>query len=383
MRSPPRLALLHGSRGLSLKMMKWRTKITDLHAYVPGKTIDEVKKQYRLDSIVKLASNENPFGYSPKVDEALKNFQPAFTRYPDGHAAQLRQKMAAHLGVDPTELIFTNGTDELIQIVSRSLLEPGKNTVMAAPTFSQYKHNAIIEGAEVREVPLKDGRHDLEAMLGQIDENTAVVWICSPNNPTGTYTTEQELTAFLDRVPEDVLVFIDEAYSEYVVAKDYEQALVFFRRYHHLIVSRTFSKIYGLAGLRVGYGIADRTIIQKLEPVRPPFNTNVLGQLAAQAALEDQTFIQSCRDKNRQGLERFYAFCRRNSLAFYPSQANFILIDFQCDSEEVCRFLLGRGYIVRSGEALGMPGTVRVTIGSEEQNRGVLEAIGAFLESRK
>ncbi|GER66019.1 histidinol-phosphate aminotransferase [Weizmannia acidilactici] len=360
--------------------MKWRTQITDLEAYVPGKTIDEVKKQFGLDSIVKLASNENPFGYSPKVDEVLKNFHASFTLYPDGYATRLREEMAAFLGVSEKQLIFANGTDELIQIVSRSLLEPGKNTVMAAPTFSQYRHNAVIEGAEVREVPLKGGRHDLDAMLEQIDENTAIVWICSPNNPTGTYTTEKELTAFLDRVPEEVLVFLDEAYGEYVVADDYYDSLQLFRKYSNLIVSRTFSKIYGLASFRVGYGIANEAVIRGLEPVRPPFNTNVLGQMAAMAAIKDQDFIRECREKNRRGLQQFYDFCGRAGLFYYPSQTNFILIDFKCDSDKVFQFLLRHGYIVRSGKPLGFPTSVRVTVGTEEQNNGVIQKMGAFLK---
>jgi histidinol-phosphate aminotransferase len=328
-----------------------------------------------------MASNENPFGYSPKVDERLASIHRSYTLYPDGYATSLREEAANFLGVDEKQLIFTNGTDELIQIISRALLEPGKNTVMAVPTFSQYRHNAVIEGAEIREVPLRDGKHDLDGMLAQIDENTAVVWVCSPNNPTGTYTSEKEITAFLDQVPEEVLVVLDEAYGDYVVAADYYDALELYRKYSNLIVTRTFSKIYGLASFRVGYGIANEAIIRGLEPVRPPFNTNVLGQMVAAEALRDQEFVRKCRKKNRRGLQQFYDLCNRAGLGYYPSQANFILIHFHCDADRVCQFLMKKGFIVRSGRPLGFPESIRVTVGSEEQNKDVIHAMEMFLET--
>ncbi|MGG4036790.1 histidinol-phosphate transaminase [Heyndrickxia ginsengihumi] len=362
--------------------MKWKNQITDLEAYKPGKTIDEVKKRFGLDSIVKLASNENPFGYSPKVDALLEQFDGSYTLYPDGYATYLREEVAAFLNVDEKQLIFTNGTDELIQIISRALLEEGKNTVMATPTFSQYRHNAVVDGAEVREIPLNNGDHDLEAMLAAIDEHTAVVWVCSPNNPTGTYIPKEPLEAFLNKVPKDVLVVLDEAYAEYVVAFDYYDSTALIRQYSNLIVTRTFSKIYGLASFRVGYGIANEAIIQALEPVRPPFNTNVLGQFVAKEAIKDQAFIKECREKNREGLKQFYAFCEKNGLHYYPSQTNFILIDFQCDSDEVFEYVMSRGYIIRSGKALGFPTSVRITVGTHDQNIGVIAAMEDFLQNK-
>ncbi|MBB6444695.1 histidinol-phosphate transaminase [Bacillus benzoevorans] len=362
--------------------MKWKEQILDLPPYKPGKHMDAVKREYGLEKIVKLASNENPFGCSPSVREALsKN---GFERYPDGYATVIRSELAQFLQVEENQLIFGNGADNLIQIISRSLLFPGRNTVMASPSFSQYKHNAVIEGAEAREIPLlEDGQHDLDSMIAAIDANTAVVWVCSPNNPTGNHIPNDKLTAFIDKVPEDVLVVIDEAYHDYVVADDYHHSLELLKKYKNLIVLRTFSKIYGIAALRVGYGIAQADTIHALEPVREPFNVSTLAQIAAVAALHDQDYVKDCREKNRKGMAQFEAFCTSNQLNFFPSQANFILIDFGTSGDEVFQYLIERGYIVRSGNALGFPTSVRVTVGSKEENSELIEIMEQYLQEKK
>jgi histidinol-phosphate aminotransferase len=360
--------------------MKWKKQLLDLTPYQPGKSIEDVKKQYGLEKIVKLASNENPFGCSEEAAKALQKSSGIFAKYPDGYAGELRSTLASHLGTDPGQLIFGNGSDEVIQIISRALLGPGRNTIMAAPTFPQYKHNAVIEGAEAREIPLVDGAHDLEAMLGAVDEGTSIIWLCSPNNPTGIYINENKLISFLERVPEDILVVLDEAYCEYAVADDYYHAVSLLERFSNLIVLRTFSKIYGLASLRIGYGIAGENIIRALEPAREPFNVNTFAQMAAAEAIRDQKYVEDCRNRNREGLEQFYAFCDQAGLDYYPSQGNFILIDFKRDANEVFQYLLEKGYIVRSGAGLGCPQSIRVTIGSKEQNEEIMELIGQFLE---
>jgi histidinol-phosphate aminotransferase len=253
---------------------------------------------------------------------------------------------------------------------------------MATPTFSQYRHNAILDGAEVREVPLVNGEHDLMAMLDQVDEQTTVVWICNPNNPTGTYTPEKKLRNFLEQISKDILVVLDEAYFEYVVAEDFYGSIDLVKNYNNVIVTRTFSKIYGLASFRVGYGIASPDIINALEPARPPFNTNVLGQIAAAAAIQDQDFVEECRTKTREALEKFYAFCEDKGLNYYPSQTNFILIDFERDGDEVFQYLLTKGFIVRSGKALGAPTNVRITVGTEQQNDDLIAAMTEFIEKQ-
>ncbi|MGE6258834.1 histidinol-phosphate transaminase [Heyndrickxia sporothermodurans] len=361
--------------------MKWNSQILNLHSYQPGKSIEEVKKEFNLEIIYKLASNENPYGYSSKVKKVIdEEGTSTFSYYPDGYASELRAEMAKFLGIKQTQLIFSNGTDELLHIISKALLSPTKNTIMAAPTFSQYKHNAILEGAEIREVPLINGEHDLEKMLHQMDDQTAVVWLCSPNNPTGTYIADAKLRDFLRKVSKEVLIVLDEAYFEYVKTDDYYNALSLVQEYPNLIVTRTFSKIYGLASFRIGYGIAQEAIIKALEPVRQPFNTNIIAQKAAIEALKDQEFVAKCAKVNREEMQRFYDFCQKNNLEYYPSQGNFILIDFQCDGDKVFSFLLSKGYIVRSGKQLGFPTGIRVTIGTNEQNTGVMNAMEAFLE---
>jgi histidinol-phosphate aminotransferase len=360
--------------------MKWKEQLLSLAPYKPGRPIESVKKEYGLDNVVKLASNENPFGTSQKVVAALQTALSSFAIYPDGYATNLRTAVAEFLKLDEEQLIFGNGADNLIQIVSRAFLLPGKNTVMANPSFSQYKHNAIIDGAEIREVPLVDGEHDLDAMLQAIDENTAVVWVCSPNNPTGVHISKEKITSFLEKVPKETLVVIDDAYHDYVVADDFYEAVDFVKDYNNLIVLRTFSKIYGIASLRVGYGVAHQDIIRVLEPAREPFNVNTLGQIAAVAALADQDYVNECRRKNREGMAQFEQFCEENGLHYFPSQANFILIDFGTSGDEVFQYLLKKGYIIRSGNALGYASSVRVTVGSKEENDGVIEAMKQYLQ---
>ncbi|MEC3609012.1 histidinol-phosphate transaminase [Bacillus glycinifermentans] len=360
--------------------MQIKEQLKQLKPYQPGKPIEEVKKEFNLDQVVKLASNENPFGCSEAAKEALQTEVQQMALYPDGYSAALRTKLAGHLGVSETNIILGNGTDEVIQILSRSLLDAGTNTVMANPTFSQYKHNAVIEGAQVREVGLvEDGCHDLDAMLEAIDDKTKIVWVCSPNNPTGTYEPEQKLIGFLEKVPEHVLVVVDEAYYEYVTAEDYPETIPLLKRFPNLMILRTFSKAYGLAALRVGYGIASEELVRSIEPARQPFNTNRLGQAAALAALGDQAFIEECVRKNREGLKQYYDFCNEHGLDYYSSQTNFVLIDLKRDADELFQALLEKGYITRSGNALGFPGHLRVSVGTKEQNEGFLKTLAGIL----
>ncbi|WP_223702036.1 histidinol-phosphate transaminase [Sutcliffiella deserti] len=358
--------------------MDIKKQLLSLTPYQPGKTMEEVKRELGLDKIIKLASNENPFGCSKNVTNAILLQMEKAAAYPDGYARQLRTTLASHLDVSEQQLIFGNGSDEVIQIVCRALLDSGKNTIMATPTFPQYKHNAIIEGAEVREVPLKDGYHQLQQMLDQIDGNTAIVWLCSPNNPTGTYINELKLSDFLQKVPATCLVVLDEAYYEYVTAEDYPDTLKLLDSYPNLLITRTFSKAYGLASFRIGYGVANEELINRIEPVREPFNTNSIAQVAATAGVLDQEFIKECVQKNKEGLDQFYSFCQEMNLAYYPSEGNFILIDFKTDADIVFHYLLTKGYIVRSGKALGFPTSLRITIGKQDQNEEIISLLKEY-----
>ncbi|RSL33453.1 histidinol-phosphate transaminase [Salibacterium salarium] len=359
--------------------MKVKQQLLGMKPYKPGKPMEEVKRELGLTEVYKMASNENPYGASPSVQVAIKEMAEQPQIYPDGYASDIRAAVARHLNVLPSQLIFGAGSDEVILMLCRAFLTPDTNTVMASPTFSQYKHNAVIEGAEIREVPLKNGEHDLSAMLDQIDENTRIVWVCNPNNPSGTYTTQEEFEAFIKQVPEDVLVVSDEAYIEYVTAEDFPNTLSQLEKYPNLMVLRTFSKAYGLASLRIGYGVASEDLISMLDPVRPPFNTTTMAQYAAKAALDDQEYIEDCRQRNRKGLDEFERFCEERGFTYLPSQTNFLLMDTGVPGDEMFDALLRKGVIVRSGEALGFPHSIRVTVGTEDENQNFLKAIDECL----
>ncbi|AQY50786.1 histidinol-phosphate aminotransferase [Listeria weihenstephanensis FSL R9-0317] len=353
--------------------MKWKKELVGLHSYKPGKREEQVMAELGLTEITKLSSNENPHGVSKKVTDYMANSDVNFEIYPDGWATDLREQLAAHHGVKEEELVFTSGVDELIALLARTLLSPATSTVMPAPTFPQYRQNARIEGAEVREVALSaNGDHDLDGMLAAMDATTSIVWLCNPNNPTGNYIALTEIIAFLRQVPTDVLVVLDEAYIEYVSPQpDTHTALIY--EFENLIITRTFSKIYGLASSRVGYGIANAAIISQINIVRPPFNTTTMGQKLAQIALSDQAFIDACRAENAAGREQYQAFADKNEAVFvYPSQGNFVLVDIGLPADDVFSYLEKNGYIVRSGSALGFPTAVRITVGKQAENEAVI-----------
>nr|WP_225941926.1 histidinol-phosphate transaminase [Sporosarcina limicola] len=350
--------------------------------YIPGKSIDEVKRLYGLEDVVKLASNENPYGCAPSVKEFLSSTAFQQELYPDGYANGLRKKLAEKHGVDESTLLFGNGSDEIVSIITRALLDEGVNTVMATPTFPQYGHNAKIEGAEVREVPLKDGQHDLEGFLRAMDDKTAVIWLCSPNNPTGELIPSDKLLAFIEQVPMNVLVVLDEAYFEFITTPNHIDSITWLDKFPNMMILRTFSKAYGLAAFRIGYGIGNPTIITELNKIRNPFNNNVLALSVAEKALDDEAFIEQCRRLNHDQRERFKRYAHENKLHLFHSEANFMLIEVPGDADEAAEKLLQRGYIVRSGNALGTPGYVRVTMGTELQNTGFLTAFDHLLTDK-
>jgi histidinol-phosphate aminotransferase len=362
--------------------MKPKRAVQGLPVYQPGKPLEEVKRELGLDEVIKLASNENPFGCSPKVWPALTEVKDSFHLYPEGQAPELREKLAEHLEVDPRRLIFGNGSDEIVQMIGRAYLEPGTESVMADITFPRYETHTRIEGATPVKIPLKDGTHDLEAMLAAVTDKTRVVWICNPNNPTGTIVGQDELAAFLDRLPEHVLVVIDEAYHEYVTDPSYPDAISLLDYDPRIVILRTFSKIYGLAAFRVGYGIAHPEVIKELNRVREPFNVNRLAQRAALAALEDQSFVWYCRNQNRLGIELITKQLDEWGLRHFPAHGNFILLDTGIHAQEVFDDLLRQGIIIRPGHLLGYPTWIRVTVGTEKQNKRFLEVLEAFLRKK-
>lgn len=358
-------------------MIKAKTSIQQLPVYQPGKSLEEVKRQFGLQDVIKLASNENPFGCSPKVPLALQQIADSFHQYPEGTAPLLSDQLGKHLQVDPRQMIFGNGSDEIIQMICRTYLEQGDESIMADLTFSVYKTEVVIAGGTPIFVPLQKGVHDLEAMSEAVTNQTKIIWICNPNNPTGTIIDHQTLEAFLKQLPDHVLVVLDEAYVEYVTDPSFPDSRSLLDRYPQLVILRTFSKIYGLAAFRIGYAIANKDVIDELHRVRPPFNTSRLAQQAASVALEDQSFVQKCRQINAKERHRYLQQLEKWGLHYYPPHGNFILFDTGISSVDAFQFLLERGIIVRSG--LADSTKIRVSMGTPEQNDRFFDAFSEFL----
>jgi histidinol-phosphate aminotransferase len=355
--------------------MKPKNNIVHLPVYQPGKPIEEVKRELGLKEVTKLASNENPFGCSPKAKEAIIAELNNISLYPDGASQTLTSAIAKELGLDNSQIIFGAGSDEVILMLARAFLEPGDENIMATHTFPQYKHNAEIEGAVCIEVPLVEGAHDLEAMLGRVTDKTKIVWICNPNNPTGTLLTHAEIQSFMVRISPQVLVVLDEAYAEYDISGQYPDGLELLKEHANLILLRTFSKIYGLASLRIGYGIGRPEVIRSINQVREPFNTTRFAQAAALAAFEDQQFVKDCREANAKGMAYLTEQFNRLGFSYYPAHGNFIMVDVQRSAGLVFDGLLRKGIIVRGGHQLGFPTSLRVTVGSQQQNELFIQVL--------
>lgn len=339
--------------------------------YEPGKPIEYVARELGLDpaGIIKLASNENPFGPSPRAVEAAKRALEHGELYPDGGCFELRQKLAAAHGFEPGQFVVGNGSNELIELLGHAFLGPGDEVVMGAPSFVVYKLVTLLFGAKVVEVPLLDWRHDLERIAAAVTTRTKLVCVGSPNNPTGTANTEAELRKFVRALPEHVICVVDEAYAEFVENAPDLRPLI--REGRKLVCLRTFSKIYGLASLRIGYGYADAVLCGLLNRVRQPFNVNAIAQAAAIAALDDREFVERCARENRAGLAQLERGCRDLGLEIVPSVANFMLVKV-CDGGRVFEDLQQRGVIVRPVKSYGLPDWVRVTVGTREQNERLL-----------
>lgn len=358
--------------------MQPKPNIVHLPVYQPGKPVDDVKRELGLTEVIKLASNENPFGSSPKAKEAIAREVENISVYPDGAAVDLTAALASHHGVNTDQIIFGAGSDEIILMIARAFLVPGDETIMADQTFPQYKHNAQIENAVIVEVPLKNGTHDLFAMQAKITDKTKVIWVCNPNNPTGTIVTADEVEWFLSKVPSNVLVVLDEAYCEYIEDSSFPDGIKLLQKFPNVITLRTFSKIYGLASLRIGYGIGRPDVIRSINQVREPFNTSRYGQAAALAALQDDEFIAFCRQANKEGLAYFNSSFAELGLEAFPAYGNFIMVDVKRPAQEVFDALLRKGIIIRGGHKL-YPTHIRITVGSREQNEKVIAALTAVL----
>ncbi|NBD22571.1 histidinol-phosphate transaminase [Paenibacillus glycinis] len=358
--------------------MQPKQSIVSLPVYQPGKPIEEVKRELGLKEVIKLASNENPFGSSEHAKAAIIKELENISIYPDSFSTELTAAVAEYLGIERNQIIFGAGSDEVILMLARAFLSPGDETITADETFSQYRHNAVIEGASIIEVPLRDGTHDLPAMLAKVTERTKIIWVCNPNNPTGTIVRHAELDAFIRQVPSNVIVVLDEAYIEYVMDEDFPDSLALMREFNNVILLRTFSKIYGLASLRIGYGAGHADLIRMINQVREPFNTTRMAQAAAAASLADDEFLQSCRARNAEGKAYMYREFDRLGLHYFEAHGNFIMVDVKIPSGQAFDGLLRRGVISRARWA-HYPTYIRITIGSQEQNEAFVAALESVL----
>lgn len=340
--------------------------ILDLAPYQPGKPMDELERELGVRNAVKLASNENPAGPAKGVIAALETAMSGLRLYPDANGFALKEALAAHLGVGANRITLGNGSNDVLDLLARIFVTPGDEVVYAEYAFLVYALVTKATSGRAVVVPARDWGHDLSAMADAVTARTKLVFIANPNNPTGTWTDAAALEAFLERVPENVIVVLDEAYCEYVDENAYPNGLDYLDRFPNLVVTRTFSKIYGLAGLRAGYAVASEGITDLLNRVRQPFNVNHLAQKAALAALADQGHVDRCRDINRRGRARLSELCEELGLDYIPSVANFLTVEFGERTTEIYEALLRRGIIVRPVANYGMPGHLRITIGTRE-----------------
>lgn len=356
-----------------------RKNILDVTPYLPGKPIEEVKRELGLRDVIKLASNENPCGPSPKVLKAIAQAAKTVNRYPDGSCYYLRRELAKRLGILPEQLIFGNGSDEIIVLATHIFTTQADEVIMARPSFLIYEIASKISGATIKFIDLKDFRYDLQAMREAVTERTKIIFLGNPDNPGGTYLSGRKVKDFLKDLRKNILVFFDEAYFEFVNRSDYPDTIRLLKTHKNIIVTRTFSKMYGLAGLRIGYGVADKEVISLLDRVREPFNVNALAQAAALACLKDSGYYRRIARMLVAQRRYFYENLRKMDLKFVDSVTNFILIDIRRDSLQVSQALLKKGIIVRDMGFWGLDTFIRVTIGTKQENEKFIRALKEVL----
>ncbi len=342
--------------------------ILRIRPYIPGKPIEEVKRELGLKKVIKLASNENPLGPSPKAIKAIKNYTSRVHIYPDAAGYYLRKTLSKKFKVDEDNIILGNGSDEIISIATRLFVRKGDQAIMGDPSFLMFKIDTQLSEGEAISVPLKNFELNIPEMLKFITPRTKIIFIANPNNPTGTIIRKKDMEERFRFLPSNVLIISDEAYHEYVEDPDYPQNMKWIRKGKNLMVLRTFSKIYGLAGLRIGYGIAKKEIINILNRARPPFNVNSLAQVAALASLNDREHLDKSKKLIKEGKKFLYQILEKMRIPFVPTQANFILIKIGKKNKEVVSELLKRGIIVREMGSYNLPQYIRLTIGTREEN---------------
>lgn len=358
--------------------------VLGLRPYQPGKPIEELEREYGVSNIIKLASNENPLGPSPKALQAMRGELEDVWLYPDGNGFELKQQLAAKHAVEMEQITLGNGSSDVLEFAVRVFVSPEQEVLFSEHSFALYPILTQAVGGKAVVAPAKAWGHDLEAMQARISERTRVIFIANPNNPTGTWLRADELESFIQAVPENVLVVVDEAYFDYAIdpatgAESYPDTTAWVSRYPNLMVARTFSKSYGLAGLRVGYAISHPQVAELMNRVRPPFNVNSVALAAAVAALQDAEHLQRTVKLNAEGLRQLEAGCRSAGLEYIPSVGNFISIDVDRPAGQVYEALLREGVIVRPVANYGMPNHLRVTVGTAQENERFLSALNRVL----
>ncbi len=352
-----------------------------LQPYQPGKPVEELERDLGLSDIVKLASNENPRPSRDVIAKALALQQSDSSRYPDGSGYALKSRLSELLGVSTDQLTLGNGSNDVLELLVRAFVCPGQGVVVSEHAFAVYSLAARAVGADLKTAPARAWGHDLDAMLSLVDQNTRVVFIANPNNPTGTWVESKALLSFLDLVPATTIVVIDEAYYEYCEGQDFPNAIDLLNKYPFLVSTRTFSKIYGLAGMRVGYSVSSPAIADLLNRVRQPFNVNSFGLAAARLALDDSEFLAESRRLNTKGRNRIYAGFSELGLDYFPSAGNFVCVNLARPADPVYESMLKQGVIVRPVANYGLPNHLRVTVGLPHENEKMIEAMAIALSS--
>ena len=353
--------------------------IDGLSPYEPGKPIEDLERELGIKNAVKLASNENPVGPSPKIIDSIEKIVKETHRYPDGNATRLKAKISRKFNILENQVTVGNGSNDIIEFVARSFLGPNDSAVYSEHAFAVYPLVVRAVGAKGIEVPAKNFSHDLEAMLDSIEENTKLIFIANPNNPTGSFIEQSELLNFLEKVPEEIIVLLDQAYFEYSSFETSDLEFDVLERFPNLVISRSFSKAYGLAGFRVGYSVSSIEIADYLNRVRQPFNANSLALYAAEIALDDDQFIKKCLELNFEQKQILFNGLQASGFECLPSRANFISFDCGEDSNDAFNKLLLEGVIVRSLRVYKMPNFLRVSVGLPEENLTFLEKIKSTL----
>ena len=357
-----------------------RPGILELQPYKPGKPAEELELERGITDALKLASNENPRGLSPMVSAALTKAKIDLPRYPDGNALLLKQRLEIFLGKGSSCITIGNGSNEVLELLARVFLGPETESIVSEHAFVVYSLVTKALGGKVIEVPAKDYGQDLDATIDAITERTRIIFIANPNNPTGTWVSKSALTTFLEQIPEDIVVVLDEAYFEYVLEPEYPNGLNLIEKYANLVVTRTFSKAYGLAGLRIGYAISHPDIADLLNRVRQPFNVNSLSMAAALVALNDQDYVSETVRLNSEGMAFLTQACSGVGIAYIESVGNFLTIDVGVDAAPIYEALLDEGIIVRPISVYGLPKHLRVTVGLPEENARCFAALCKVLK---